>query len=240
MFPLARFARLAPNQKKAQMRALALLIALTLPALAEAPNLTQGQIGEPGAAAHLILAQRTYEAALSSGDPVLLITAIRMAREVTLRPPAAWTRTTKGEPSPDQPEGRTAAPDPAGAEAIAIAQGLAGDDPDLQDMVYELNAQLPHGRRPTAITAQATLDGGQSDSWRLVLAGQTTAEIGLIGDGDSGLGLIIADETGIVVCAVPPGMAPALCRFTPARNGFFTVLVRNPGAMRNSYRLVGN
>lgn len=218
----------------------ALLVALTLPAKAEGPNLSQTPAGRQGAAAQLVLAQQAYETALGIGDPVLLITAIRLARGITLRPAAGWTRSTEGDPDPDQPEGRTTAPDPAGPEAIAIAQGLAGDDPDLQDLVYDLDAQLPHGRRPTAVNALATLDGGQADSWRLVLAGETLAEIGLIGDGDTTLGLAVTDETGAVVCALPPTTDPALCRFTPARNGFFTVQVRNPGKTRNSYRLVGN
>lgn len=217
----------------------ALLIALTLPAGAE-PNLSANPSGPPGAAGQLVLAQYAYEEALQGGDPLLLITAIRLAREVTLRPPTAWTKTTEGEPAPDQPDGKSAAPDPAGPEAIAIAQGLAGDDPALQDLVYDLDAQLPQGRHPTAVAATGTLDGGQTDSWRMVLAGETSAEIGLIGDGDTPLGLAVTDETGALVCALPPATAPALCRFTPARNGFFAVRVSNPGSARNSYRLVGN
>lgn len=217
-----------------------LLLVLSLPARAETPNLSADQSGSPGAAAQLILAQRAYEQALAVGDPVLLITAIRLAREVTLRPPAGWTRTTTGASSPDQPEGAATAPDPAGSAAIALAQGLAGDDPDLQDLVYDLDAQLPHGRRPTAISTSATLDGGQSDSWLLVLPGETLAEIGLIGDGDSGLGMTVTDDGGGVVCAVPATASPSLCRFSPARNGFFQVTIHNGGAARNSYRLLGN
>ena len=217
-----------------------IILVLSLFARAEAPNLAPDPKGVPGAAARLVLAQQTYETALRTGDPVVLITAIRLARDVTLRPPAAWTRTTEGPPVPDQPDGRSGAPNPAGPEAIAIAQGLAGDDPDLQDLVYDLDAQLPHGRRATAIDAAATLDGGQADDWRLVLAGQTEAELGLIGDGDSALSLTVADDSGNVVCAVPAGVASALCRFTPARNGFFTVRVKNSGTIRNSYRLLGN
>ncbi len=218
----------------------ALLLALTHAGQAETPNLSPNQMGESGAAARLILAQQAYERALSGGDPVVLITAIRLARDVTLRGPAGWTKSTEGDPAPDAPEGTRAAPDPAGPEAIGIAQGLAGDDPDLQDLVYDLDAQLPHGRLPTAINATATLDPGQTDSWTLVLAGEAGAEIGLIGDGDTALSLTVQDEGGTVICAFPAAQAPALCRFTPARNGFFTVRIGNPGPARNSYRLVGN
>ena len=44
------------------------------------------------------------------------------------------------------------------------------------------------------------------------------SETGLIGDGDSPLTLTVTDEAGNTVCTLPPGLAPALCRFTPARN----------------------
>lgn len=215
-----------------------LLTVLALPARAEPPNLSANPEGEPGAAAQLVLAQRTYQAALKSGDPVLLVTAIRLAREVVLRPPTGWTRMTEGEPPlPDDED--ALANDPAGPKAIAIAQSLAGEDPALQDLVYDLDAQVPHGRRPVAIIATSTLAGGQTDSWRIVLAGETPAEIGLLGEGVP-IGLHIRDEAGTLVCAYPAATGPVLCRFTPAANGFFTVEVTNAGSDAASYRLVGN
>lgn len=219
---------------------LALLIVHAASARAEEPNLALASGNDPGAAAQLVLAHQAYQAALKSGDPVLLIAAIRLARTIKLRPPTGWTKTTAGDPLPDTPDGRLAAPDPSGPQALAIAQGLAGDDPDLQDLVYDLDAQLPHGRLPTAIDAAGSVDAGQTDVWRLVLAGQVTAELGLIGDGDTALGLTVRDSGGAVVCTLPAVTAPALCRFTPARNGFFTVEIGNRGQVRNSYRLIGN
>jgi hypothetical protein len=220
--------------------ALPLIIALALPVGAEEPNLSAMPTGAPGSASRLVLAQRAYAAAMTSGDTVLLLASIRLARSVTLRPPTAWERTTTGEAPADQPAGRAAGPDPAGPEAIAIAQAFAAEDPDLQDLVYGLDAQLPHGRPATGIVASADLGGGQTDVWRMPLFGEVPAEIALIGDGDSPLSLTVSDEAGQVICVVPPGTGPTLCRFAPARNGFFTVEVRNPGAVQNSYRLIGN
>ncbi|MGL4238320.1 hypothetical protein [Tabrizicola sp.] len=224
------------------MRRLALpvLLALTPPAQAEAPNLAPEPDGTPGTATRLVLAQRTYEAAMTNGDAILLLAAIRLARSVTPRPPTAWEKTTTGDAPGDEAKGRPAAPDPAGPEAIAIAQGLAGEDPDLQDLVYDLDAQLPDHRTETAVTVSAELGAGQTDSWRMPLFGEVAAEIGLIGDGDGPLALTVTDEGGTPVCALPPSTAPALCRLTPARNGFFTVSVSNPGTMVNTYRLIGN
>ncbi|HLQ19776.1 MAG TPA: hypothetical protein VK146_12440 [Tabrizicola sp.] len=217
-----------------------LLAALALPARAEVPNLSSTPAGEPGAAAQLVLAQRTYTAALQSGDPVVLVAAIRLARGVTLRPPTGWTRTSSGEDVAAKPEEQDGSEDPAGPRAIMIAQALAGEDPDLQDLVYDLDAQLPHGRRPVAVNATAVLEGGQVDRWRVVLAGETPAEIGLIGGTSAPLALIIRDEADVPVCALAPGTDPVLCQFTPAQNGFFTVEVANTGTAATGYRLVGN
>lgn len=227
------------------MTRLATLLALILatggcPALAETPNLSSSPSSTPGTAQRLALAQHSWHYALTTGDPLPMLVAIRLARSVTLRPAQGWERTTTGDPSPDAPTGREAAPDPASAAALAIARNLIGDDPDLLDLAYDLDAQLPRGRQETATEATASLAPGQTDTWRLALFGEVAAELALIGDGDSPLSLTLADDAGNVLCVVPPSRDPALCRLTPARNGFFTATIQNAGTLVNSYRLVGN
>lgn len=220
-----------------------LCLALTLtPLWADEPNLatTGAGTGKAGAATRLVLAQRGYDQAMDTGDPLLMLAAIRLARGVTKRPATAWVRLTETAPPADQPRGRDGAADPGGAQALAILQGLAADDPDLQDLVYDLDAQLPPGRMAVATVASATLGGGGRDDWRLPLSGAVAAEIAVIGDGDSALGLAVLDDAGATICALPPSTGPSLCRFTPARNGFFSVTVTNSGQVWNSYRLIGN
>jgi hypothetical protein len=218
-----------------------LLLALSpFAAWAEDANLTTNATGAAGAATRLILAQQAYELALETGDTILLLAAIRLARGVSIRTPSVWEKTTTGDVTDGAATGRTAAPDPASDQAIQIVQGLAGEDPDLQDLVYDLDAQLPQGDVETAVVALSSLGEGQVDAWRMPLSGSVLAEIGLIGDGDSPLALSVTDEGGTPVCTLPPGNAPGLCRFTPARNGFFVVTVQNAGAVGNSYRLIGN
>lgn len=212
------------------------LLAPASPARAEAPNLSEDPTGTPGPVARLVLAQRTYQAALAQGDAVLLLAAIRLARSVASRRPTSWVKTPPETTDPDV----DTAQDPAGPEALAILQGLASENPDLQDLVYDLDAQRPHDPQGTVAEARAALDGGQGDSWRMPLFGELPAEIALIGGEGSALSLTVADEGGTVVCALPPGTKAGLCGFTPARNGFFTVEVRNEGPDRTSYRLIGN
>jgi hypothetical protein len=213
---------------------------LALPALAEAPNLSTTPVENSGSAAQLVLAQQTYLDAIASGEVRPLLTAMQLARAVTLRPAPGWERTATGEQQPDAPTGAAQPPDPAGEAALTIARNLAGDDPDLQDLVWDLDAQLPGPRILTAVEARAELAPGQTDEWRLPLFGQIAAEIGLIGDGDGPLQMTVVDENGAEICASSAGTRPVLCSLTPERNGFFTVSILNSGSMVNSYRLIGN
>jgi len=219
---------------------LALILALAaVPARAEAPNLSANPQAGQGTATRLVLAQRLWGQALASRDVLMMLTAIRIARSVTLRPAQGWEH-RPADPDPAAPAGREAAPDPASDAALAIVQTLAGTDPDLQDLAFDLDAQLPRGRTGTALTAAAELAPGQADGWRLPLFGEVAAELALIGDGDGPLSLTLTDAGGNTLCATPPSRDPALCRLTPARNGFFTLSVRNHGQTVNSYRLIGN
>ena len=216
------------------------LAAAPAPARADEANLSKAANDSLGAVSRLIVAQRGYEMALKSGDAILLLVSIRLARGVVLRSPVAWERQTEGEAPADQPKGKDAAPDPASSAALVIVQNFAGDDPDLQDLVYDLDAQLPQSRKETAVAIAADLGVGQVDHWRLPLFGEVPAEIGLIGDGDGPLSLTILDDAGLPVCRVPESPDPGFCAFTPARNGFFTVTVENLGNAENRYRLLGN
>lgn len=232
--------------------AAALILVLVCPGVclaqtrAEDANLSANPTGSPGTASRLVIAQRAYLHALKTGEVLPLIAAIRLARSITLRPATSWELTPGPTDKPtdapaDAAEGPPQAlPDPASAAALAIAQNLAGEDPDLQDLVYDLDAQLPRGRPETAVTATGRLAPGQTDSWRIALFGEVSAELALIGDGRAALGLTLSDEGGTTLCAVPASPDPALCRLTPARNGFFTLAIRNAGPGPADYRLFGN
>lgn len=236
MPPPARFATVV-----VMLRLPALVVALlSWPVLAEAPNLSVRPEGAQGSVAQLVLAQRAYAEALARGEVLPLLAAIRLAHGVSLRPAVGWERAPVADIPADAPQGQPAAPDPGGEGALTIARNLAGEDLDLQDLVYDLDAQLPRAAPHTAVEVRADLAPGQTDSWRLPLFGEVSVELGLIGDGDTALSLTVADAAGIAVCARPPSAAPMLCRLTPARNGFFTVTLRNTGSLVNSYRLIGN
>lgn len=219
---------------------LAAVAVLAQPALAEDPNLSARPQGGSGSAAQLYLAELAYAAALRQGEVLPLLAAIRLAREVTLRPATGWEKVPSGEDPADASVVPDIVPDPASEAALIIARNLAGEDPDLQDLVFDLDAQTPGGRTQTAVEARSELGPGQTDTWRLPLFGEVAAEIALIDDGGGPLAVALADDAGAVVCAHPASAGPALCRLTPARNGFFTLTVQNAGETVVRYRLIGN
>lgn len=217
-----------------------ILTLLAAPALAQEANLSQSPHGAAGPAATLAMAQHLYGRALAEGDTPMLLTAIHLARSVTLRPATGWQKATTGTALPDQPQGTTAAPDPASPDAITLARSLAGDDPDLQDLVYDLDAQLPRGRIDGASLARSDLAAGQSDIWQIAFFGESYAELAVLGDGDSNLDVVVTDEGGNLICADLSASDQTFCDFVPARNGFFTISVANTGARLNSYSLITN
>ncbi|MDM7933290.1 hypothetical protein [Tabrizicola sp.] len=217
---------------------LALSVALNFsPVRAEEPNLSANPANTFGAASRLATAQRAYLHALENGEVLALVVAIRLARSVTLRPANAWER---ADPDPMNPQLPADFPDPASDVALAIARNLAADDPLLQDLVYDLDAQLPRARLETAVTTSGNLAPGQSATWRIALFGEVGTELALISDGRSKLSLTLTDDADNILCAVPPSSRPALCRLTPARNGFFALRLKNDGQAAADYRLFGN
>jgi hypothetical protein len=85
----------SPSERPAMLPRLALILSLAwTPAFAQEANLLPSLDGATGAASQLVLAQRVYRHAGKSGDPVLLLAAIRLARGVTIRAAHCLERTT--------------------------------------------------------------------------------------------------------------------------------------------------
>ncbi|WP_431298179.1 hypothetical protein [Tabrizicola sp. BL-A-41-H6] len=212
------------------MRLLLALCLLATPTLAE----TTGPVED------LVTAHRLYAQAVKTADTTALLSAIRLARPIAIRPAPGWTVEASAPPQPDEPQGAPAPANPASPETLAIALAFAGEDPALQDLVYDLDVQSPAQPTATITAAASTLGAGQTDTWRIALFGQSPAELAVIGDGDTPLTLTITDDSGATVCANPAAPFPDPCAFTPSRNGFFTVAVTNQGTLTNSYQLLSN
>lgn len=231
------------------IRATLLALSLTLagPLLAEdGPNLAApipAAPAAPGAVQITALAWQLFAVGLEREDPLMLLTAIALAHQSGMRAATGWTLT-----SPETEVALPALPsglprDPASDAAMALAVLMAEGDPDLADLAADIEAGLTLRKPASRISmASAALAGGTEARWRIAFFGQSRAELALIADGQgtSGLGLQITDESGHRICLHARPDRVAYCAFTPARNGYFTVTVTNPGPTALTYRLLSN
>ena len=202
----------------------------------EGPNLAPAGDATPGAVRVLVLAEQLFAMGRDGDDPLVLLTAVRLARSVDTRAATGW----EGPASP--PEESAPAPglphDPGSEAALALALLMAEGDPALAEVAADLaGRQRSRGR---VSQGHSALAGGREDSWRSPFFGQSRAELAVIGDGAANLDLEVRDETGATICRETGPADLAYCGFTPAWNGFFTVTVTNRGEAANTYRLLTN
>lgn len=219
-------------------RVLACLMLLTA-----TPGLAQvGKIGNvdplaaaaPGPVAGLLLADELFRKGLADRDPLALIQSARLQGRIALAAleapePDASGKALKGAPPAARP-----LPDP-GATLDTAAALAAGDD-TLLTLIDETRASAP-GPVATVRSAGSALAAGGAESWTLAFFGGAPAEVAVLA-GDRVLSIRVEDDKGQPVCAA---VAPRLyCRFTPLKNGDFTVTVANPGKAPAAYGLFTN
>lgn len=223
--------------------ALAALLLAALPAAAEeGPNLAPAvEAAAPGPVRQLVLAQDLYDLGLAREDAVMLLAAIRLARQAPPRPATGWAHEGAGSPAGDIAAAPGLPRDPASPEALALAVMMAEGSPALADVAADVEAALNRAEpgRGHVSTAAMVLPGGKADSWRIAFNGGLPAEVALMAEDGGPLDLTVTDEGGAAICDEPPGDR-AFCAFTPSRNGFFTVTVTNGAGGDTRYRLITN
>lgn len=221
---------------------LAVLSLLACPAAAQdGPNLAPAaEAAAPGPVRQLVLAQDLYDLGLAQEDAVMLLAAIRLARQAELRPATGWAHEGAGSPAEEAPAAPGLPRDPASPPALALAVMMAEGSPALADVAADVEARLNReGRgRGHVSAAGMVLPGGKADRWRIAFNGSLPAEVALVAEGGP-LGLTVTDDNGAVICDEPPGDR-AFCAFTPSRNGFFTVTVTSRAGSDAHYRLITN
>jgi len=224
-------------------RAFALAIALVLAAAsapadtAKTPNLDPGVVSRPGPVSRLVLAQELYFQGLAAKDPLALIQSARMMQRVGI------IETPVRVPVPSGKKLKTDAPAPVpfpvAKATLATAEYLAKGDDALLSLIDTVRAEeaVPRGavRRSTSAIAP-----GGTDTWTLAFFGKSPAELAVLGNGQSTLSIIVADENGASVCTTTGAEVRLYCRFTPLENGDFTVTVTNSGKAVEAYQLITN
>ena len=204
---------------------------------AKTPNLDPGVVTRPGSVSRLVLAQELFFQGLAAKDPLALIQSARMMQRVGIieaaeRVPAASGKTLKTDaPAP--------VPFPIAKATLATAEYLAKGDDTLLGLIDAVRAEAAVPRGSVRSSTSAIAPGG-TDTWTLAFFGQSPAELAVLGNGQSTLSIIVADENGPSVCTTTGAEDRLYCRFTPLENGEFTVTVTNSGKAVEAYQLITN
>ncbi|MEP1521710.1 hypothetical protein [Ascidiaceihabitans sp.] len=83
---------------------------------------------------------------------------------------------------------------------LAAAKEFAGGDPSVVGLIEDAEAEGSRGRIGGASLTLLRLPGGKVDIFKVPFYGDRHAEIGIAGDGDSDLDLLVTDENGNTVC----------------------------------------
>lgn len=231
---------------RAMKAAIPTILAASLACLVAPPVLAQGKgqanidplvLSRPGPVGWVVLAQDLFLQGLIEKDALALVQAARMlARvgviEMTDRQPEEKGKRLKAEGPAPQP-----LPDPE--TTLKVAETLAqGDDVALS----AIDATRAETAVPRGAVRRATADIGPGgiQVWTLDFFGKTTAELAILGNGQSTFSIEVADETGHPACATEAAADRLYCRFAPAENGTFTITVTNRGPAAEAYWLITN
>lgn len=193
------------------LRLTLLLAMLALPALA-AP-LSGVKVAE--------LSAQLYAAGMQAGDPVLLIAAAKLRKQVTFRgdgeAPLGWSA------------------------MLAQAETLAANDEALLGLIGDVRAESLKGVASGPMYQIGALARGGIDTFPgMGFAAGDYAEIYVEAKTDTDLNLEVRDSTGRVVCVDTDPSPIAYCGWTPAGAGDVVVQVENAGSQATGYALMTN
>jgi len=124
---------------------------------------------------------------------------------------------------------------------LAEARDMAADDRRLQAMIDDVASAGTRGRVRGPAQHVDRIEAGATDRFEEIeFRGNELAAVGVVGDGDTDLDLIITDEFGIEVCRAATYADREVCRWAPRWTGPFTITVINNGQLWNQYRLFTN
>jgi hypothetical protein len=201
-------------------------------------NADETATGQPGGVAQYDMAQGLYAIGLANKDALLTLTAAKLAAGVQMTDVEREGEQKTAEGVTEEPD---AADAPADAAAmLASAREFAAGDETLLGLIEDVESEGARGRIGGASRELSRLPAGAVDLWKIPFYGDSYAEIGISGDGDAPLSVVVTDENGNRVSCPARVYDKFYCDFVPRWNGYFHVAVANNGRKRNSYYLLTN
>lgn len=183
------------------------------------------------------------ETARSQRDPYLMASAARMIVEVGGTPATDAGKdgtADTGKPANGPSSKPAAETRPLAERLFAEAEGYARGDATA--LAYVRTAQSTASRGSTAGPHRhdVELRAGRYIDYTEEFRGGQVAEVGIVGDGDTDVDLVVYDSNGNRICSSTRGGDREYCRWTPAWTGEFTVRVSNYGRVYNAVTMVTN
>ncbi|MFM7444643.1 MAG: hypothetical protein ACKO2N_12155, partial [Tabrizicola sp.] len=211
------------SRKSVPMRRLiaACVMSLALPAGAETPS--------PVKMAEL--SARLYAAGMAAGDPVLVLSAAKLRKELGLIPgDRAAVDGVAGQGAPLSWQ-----------EMLASAADLADGDEVLLGLIEDTSVEMNKGVASGPVYNIGSLGNGKGDTYPPIeFRGGEYAEVYVEAKAATNLNLGVYDDKGRLVCSDTDISHIAYCGWTPASAGTFTLKVDNKGPMGADYALMTN
>ncbi|QYK42733.1 MAG: hypothetical protein KF887_06415 [Paracoccaceae bacterium] len=178
------------------------------------------------------LSARLYEVGLAQGDPLLVLSAARLRKQIA---PAEDTarRAEDGEPGTEPP---------LTWEDMAEAAGrLADGDEVIAGLIDDLRVETTKGVVSGPVYNIGTLAPRRFDTYaRIDFKGGEYAEVYVEARSTVDLNLTVTDAQGRLVCADTDRSHIAYCGWRPDATGAFTLKVENRGTAATGYALMTN
>lgn len=184
--------------------------------------------------ASLALSGRVAEWGRANKDPLALIVAASIRRQIALK---TVERVPEGGPSTEPTEGR----ETTVASLLADAVAAAPKDPTIAALAADVAASRTKGRVDGKAESVATVKGAGVDWYRkLSFEGTRYAEAVVELFGDGRVGISVYDEQGNLVCKDPNPSTVTYCGWHPSATGRFDVKVENLGTRPVRYKIATN
>jgi hypothetical protein len=200
---------------------LAVMMSLALPAWAEGPSPVK--VAE--------LSARAYAAGMAAGDPLLVLSAAKLRKELGLVPvQRAAVDGVAGQGVPLSWQ-----------EMLASAEALAAGDELVLGLIEDAKVEANKGVASGPVYNIGSLGNGKGDTYPPIeFRGGEYAEVYVEAKAATNLNLAIYDDKGRLVCSDTDISHIAYCGWTPASAGTFTLKVDNKGPVGADYALMTN